>query len=174
MEPNGKKVVDAVEDQLESCAQVILDIEVVDSLLWPENLEVNLRYVLKHATRRGGNIFQLFDTSEKLEPLRGKQKTMVGKSQGRDGARQENGQNEWQGTSPAVPRQNLANARASAKLVVSWRRRRPLGLDGRQAKAKGCLRELGQGNVEVPWCLCKSVFPVSKWQARSENGQTKF
>ena len=137
---------DAVEDELESCAQVKADVDVVESLLKPEHLEVYLRYVLKHATGRGGNIFQLFDTSEKPEPLRGKQKTMVGKS-GKDGARQENRQIEWQGTSPAVPRQNPANARASAKLVVNWRRRRPLGLDGRQAKAKGCLRELGQGNA---------------------------
>ena len=73
----------AVEDYLESCAQVIVDIEVVERLLRPENLEVSLRYVLKHATRRGSNIFQLFDTSEKAEPLRGKQKTMVGKSRKR-------------------------------------------------------------------------------------------
>ena len=31
----------------------------------PENLEVSVRYVLKHATGRGSNIFQLFDTTEK-------------------------------------------------------------------------------------------------------------
>ena len=40
---------DAVGDYLESCAQVIVDIEVVESLLRPENLEDSLRYVLKHA-----------------------------------------------------------------------------------------------------------------------------
>ena len=56
---------DAVEDYLESCAQVIVDIEVVERLQRPENLEVSLRYVLKHATRRGSNIFQLFETSER-------------------------------------------------------------------------------------------------------------
>ena len=44
----------------------------VERLLWPENLAVSLKYVLKHATRRGSNIL--------AEPLRGKQKTMVGKS----------------------------------------------------------------------------------------------
>ena len=60
----------AVEDYLESCAQVIVDIEVVESFLRPENLEVSLRYVLKHATRRGSNILQLFDTSEKPNHLR--------------------------------------------------------------------------------------------------------
>ena len=33
----------------------MMDIEVVESLLRPENLEVSLRYVLKHATTRGSN-----------------------------------------------------------------------------------------------------------------------
>ena len=79
-----KKVMDAVEDYLESCAQIIVDIEVVERLLRPGNLEVSLRYVLKQATRRGSNIFQLFDTSEKPK-----------ESQCRNGARQENGPNEW-------------------------------------------------------------------------------
>ena len=53
----------AVEDYLESCAQVVVEIEVVERLLRPENLEVSLRYVLKHATCRSSNIFQPFDTS---------------------------------------------------------------------------------------------------------------
>ena len=44
---------DAVEDYLESCAQDIVDLDVVERLLKPENLEVSLRYVLKHATCRG-------------------------------------------------------------------------------------------------------------------------
>ena len=39
-----------MEDYLESCVHVIVDIEVVERLLRPENLEVSLRYVLKHAT----------------------------------------------------------------------------------------------------------------------------
>ena len=34
-----------------------VDIEVVEGMLRPENLEVSLRYVLKHSTRRGSNIF---------------------------------------------------------------------------------------------------------------------
>ena len=70
---------DAVEDYLESCARVTEDIVVVERLLRPENLEVSLKCVLKHATSRGSNTFQLFDTSEKLNHF----------------ARQENGQNEW-------------------------------------------------------------------------------
>ena len=92
--PMEKKVVDAVEDYLESCAQVIVDIEVVESLLRPENLEVSLRYVLKHATRRGSNIFQLFDASEKPNHFVASRRRWLG-NQGRNGARQEDVQNEW-------------------------------------------------------------------------------
>ena len=56
---------DAVEVYLENCAQVKVDIEVVESLLKPEKLEISPKYILKHSTRRGSNSFQLFDTSEK-------------------------------------------------------------------------------------------------------------
>ena len=89
-----KRVMDAVEYNLESCAQVIVYIEVVERLLTPENLEVSLRYVLKHATGRGSKIFQLFDTSEKPNHFVASRRRRL-ESQGRDGARQENGQNDW-------------------------------------------------------------------------------
>ena len=85
---------DTVEDYLESCAQVILDIEVVKRLLRPENLDVSLRYVLKHATRRDSNIFQLFDTSERPNHFVASRRRWL-ESQGGNGARQESGQNEW-------------------------------------------------------------------------------
>ena len=65
LEPRGKRMIDAVEDYLENCAQVTVNIDLVESLLRPENLEVSLRYVLKHASYESSNIFQLFDTSEK-------------------------------------------------------------------------------------------------------------
>ena len=55
--PIEKMVMDAVEDYLESCAQVILDVEVVERLLRLESLGVSLGYVLKHATRRGSHNF---------------------------------------------------------------------------------------------------------------------
>ena len=58
-----------MEDYLESCVQVIADVDVVERLLRPESLEVSLRYVLKHATNRGSNIFKRFDISKKAEPL---------------------------------------------------------------------------------------------------------
>ena len=55
--PIEKRVMDAVEDYLESGAPIIVDIDVVERLLRPENLEVSLKYVLKHAARRCSNIF---------------------------------------------------------------------------------------------------------------------
>ena len=52
-----------------------------------------LRYVLQHATRRGSNIFQL-DTSERPNHFVASRRRWL-ESQGRNGTRQENGQNEW-------------------------------------------------------------------------------
>ena len=89
--PIEKRVIDAVEDYLEHCAQVKVDIEEVERLLRPENLEVSLRYVLKHSTRRGSHIFQLFDTSEKPNHFVASRRRWL-ESQGRNGARQESGQ----------------------------------------------------------------------------------
>ena len=86
---NEKRVVDAVEDYLEKCAQVIVKIDLVESLLRPENLEVSLRNVLKHANYGGSNIFQLFDTTEKPNRLVASRRRL--ESQGRDGAQQESG-----------------------------------------------------------------------------------
>ena len=148
---------DAVEIIWKVCAQAKVDIEVVESFLRPENLEVSPRYVLKHAlNEKRQQYFPALRYIRKAEPLCGMQKTMVGKPGKRRctaGEWAEQGMTlsiKGQGKSPAVPRQNPTNAPASAKLVISKRRRRPLGLDGRQAKAKGCLREPGQGNAEIP------------------------
>ena len=63
MEFNGKK-------GYGDCANVKVDIEVLESSMEPENLEVSLRYVLKYSTRGGRNIFQLFETSERREKPR--------------------------------------------------------------------------------------------------------
>ena len=65
-----KMVIDAVEDYLETCAQVKVKIDFVESLPRPENLEVSSRYVLEHANNGSSNIFQLFDTAEKAESPR--------------------------------------------------------------------------------------------------------
>ena len=65
LELDRKMVMEPVEDYLENCDHVMVDIDIPESLLKPEKLEVCLRYVLKYSTRRGSYIFQLFDTSEK-------------------------------------------------------------------------------------------------------------
>ena len=45
---------DAVEGYLESCARVTVDIDAVERLLRPGNLEVSLKYVLKHEAEDDG------------------------------------------------------------------------------------------------------------------------
>ena len=86
-----KRVMDAVEDK---CAQVIVKIDLVESLLRPENLEVSSRSVLKHANCGGSNIFQLFDITDKPNHLVASRRRRL-ESLGRDDARQESGRNEW-------------------------------------------------------------------------------
>ena len=62
-----RKVIRAVEDYPETCADVKVDVEAVDRLIEPEEVEVCLRYTLKYSTRRGSSIFLFFDTEEKKE-----------------------------------------------------------------------------------------------------------
>ena len=81
-------MMDAAEEDLENCAPFKVYIEVVESLLRPENLEVSQRYVLKHSTRRDSNIFQLCDTSEKPNHFVASRRRWL-ESQESDGARQE-------------------------------------------------------------------------------------
>ena len=44
-----------------------LEIEELELLMGPEGLEVNLRYILMNASRRGSRIFEIFSTKEKRE-----------------------------------------------------------------------------------------------------------
>ena len=60
----------------------------------PENREISLKYILKYSTKGGSNIFQLFDTSEKQDHFVANRKRWL-ESQGKNGAQQEGGQNEW-------------------------------------------------------------------------------
>ena len=84
-----------MEDYLEKCAQVIVKTYLLESLLRPENLEVSLRYVLKHTTNYGsGNIFHFFDTAAKPNHLVASRRRRL-ESQERDDARQESGRKEW-------------------------------------------------------------------------------
>ena len=135
-----KGVTDAVEDYLENRS---------------------LRYVLKHGTGRGSNIFQLFDTSEKPNYFVACRRRCL-ESQGRDGARQENGQNECydfeyqgaKGNAPPCPystlqtllrQQSLSSAREEEDHwdVMEDRRRRGIAF---QKLAKEMLRYLDTSN----------------------------
>ena len=147
---------DAVVEYLENCSQIEVDIEVVESLLKPESRQVSPRYLLKHSTR-DRKIFQFFDTSEKPRTTLWQAEhdlwrvigdTVHGKRVGKTSGMILSIKELWQ--KPTVPRQNPTNAVAAAKFAVSQRRRRPLGRDGRQAKARYCLREMGKGNAEIP------------------------
>ena len=73
-----RKVMRAVDNYLESSADVQVGVGVLESLIEPEEEKVCLRYILKYSTRRGCSIFQFFSTSEKKGPYCCKQKTLVG------------------------------------------------------------------------------------------------
>ena len=187
-------------DYLESCAQVIVNIEVVERLLRPENLKISLRDVLMHATGRGSNLFQLFDTSEKPNHFVASRRRWL-ESQGRDGARQENGQNEWcdlgslgAGAKPPpcpnstlqtpLPQQSSSSAREEEYQwdVMEDRRRRRIAFEN---LAKGMLRYLDNSNdvkvgitelqdrVVVPWQFGISIQQVAQ-QAMNDNGKKNF
>ena len=90
-----RRVMEAAEDYLESCANMKVDIEVLERLMEPENREISLRYIMKYSTRGGSNIFQLFDTSEKQDHFVANRKRWL-ESQRKNGAQQESWRNEWQ------------------------------------------------------------------------------
>ena len=145
----GRKVMGAVENYLESCADIKVDIDALARFVEPEDEGVCLRYILTYSTRGGSHFFQSF-------LIHARKRINSWRIEGVGWSTQEEGAsthwrwpNEWrdlqyQGAvakASAVPRQHLTDAPASAKLVVTCRRRRSLGLDGRLAKAKDCLRE---------------------------------
>ena len=172
----------------------------VERLPRPENLEVSLRYVLKHATGRGSNIFHLFDTSEKPNHFVASRRRWL-ESQGRDGARQENGQNEWydleyQGSKAKappcpdrtletpLPQQSASSAREEGDhwVLMEDTRRRRVAFEN---LAKEMLRYLDnsddvkvgitelQQRLEVPVQISISIQQVAQ-QARNESGQKMF
>ena len=122
-------------------------------------------------------------------------------SQGKTVHSKESGQNEWhffehQGvmaTAPPCPERTLKNVVAAEKFAFVQGGRRPLGRDGRQAKAEYRFREDGQENAEIPrrqwWCqsghhwIARTVRNIGKvsisirqvaQQAMNENGQQIF
>ena len=89
-----KRVMEAAEDYLENCANMKVDIEVLDRLVEPENRKISLRYILKYSTREGSNIFQFLDTSDKQHHFVANRKRWL-ESQEENGAQRESWQNEW-------------------------------------------------------------------------------
>ena len=168
---------DAVEDYSESCAQIIVDIEVVERLLRPESLEVSLRYVLEHATGEAAKSSSS-STSERPNHFAASRRRWL-ESQGRNGARQENGQNEWYDLEYQVARahvppcpdstlqthlsqQSSSSAREEEDrwVLMEDRRRRWIAFE---TLAKEMLRYLD--NRDDWRCLGKSVFLFSKWSS---------
>ena len=171
----------------------------MESLPRPENLEVSLRYVLKHATYGGSNIFQLFDTAEKPNHLVASRRRWL-ESQGRDDARQESGRNEWcdfgyQGAKAKAPpchnntlQTPMPQQNSSAReeedhwVLMEDRRRRRIAFEN---LAKGMLRYLDNCNevkvgitelqerVEVPAQIGITIQQVAR-QTTNEDGQKKF
>ena len=165
-----------------------------------ENFEVSLKYVLKHATFRSSNIFQLFDTSEKPNHFVANRRRWL-ESQGSGDARQENGRNEWydlgyQGAKAKappcpnstlqtpLPQQSSASAREDEDHweVMEERRRRRIAFEN---PAKGMLRYLDNCNdvkvgitelqerVEVPAQICISVQQAVQQRFSKYSGKKK-
>ena len=137
----------AVEDNLEKCADIKVDIEELERLMEPEDEEVCQRYILKYSTRGGSNIFKLFDTSEKKDHLVGSLE-----HQGERVAVQERWHNEWHdieyhgavAKAPPCPDRTLETPLPQRSSSSDREEGGSLGIDGRQAKAKRCLRKRGQ------------------------------
>ena len=59
-----QRVIDAVEDYLENCAQVIVENDLVENLLRPENLEVSLKVRLEARNLQGAATFSSSSTHQ--------------------------------------------------------------------------------------------------------------
>ena len=185
---------------MENSAQVKVDIEVVESLLQPENREMSSEYILKHSTTRGSNIFQLFDTIQKPKHFVASRRRWM-KSQGKSGAQQESWQHELRdieyfgviATSPPCPERTLKTPLPQQSppsfreeegrwvLMEDTRRRgfafeklakRMLRFLEKSEKVKVGISEL-QERREVPVQIGISTQQVAQ-QGRSENGQKIF
>ena len=195
-----RKVIRAVEEYLEKCADTQVDIEALECLMEPEDEEVFLRYILKYATRGGSNIFQLFDTAEKKDRFVANRRRWL-ECQGKKVAPQERWQNEWHaikyrgvhGKSPPCPERTLktplpqqcsssSRDEESQWVAVEDRRRRRAAFE---ETAKGFLRHLEdsedskvsvtelQEQLGISEEAGISVKQVAQ-QARNENGQNMF
>ena len=63
-----RKVADAMGNYMEKkCIDIKVEIAALELLVEPEEAEDCLRYILKHAKRKGSRIFEIFDTQEKKD-----------------------------------------------------------------------------------------------------------
>ena len=63
------KVTARMEQYLNARDCMKLEIKELELQLGPEGSEVNLRYILRNASRKGGRIFEIFNTKEEREHL---------------------------------------------------------------------------------------------------------
>ena len=70
---------------MERCIDIRVEIKTLERLMEPEEAEVRLRDIPKHATRRGSNIFQIFDTKDE-------KKTILWQAEGAGWSTKERGQ----------------------------------------------------------------------------------
>ena len=125
------KVIAAMEDYLDKCIDIEVEIAVLELLLEPEEAQICLRYIPKHEKRRGSNVFEIFDTKEKDVASRRRWLEY----QGERVALQERWQNDWQDMKYEVngrgSRKIDVNALAAAKLFFKLGGRKPVELCGR-------------------------------------------
>ena len=192
-----KRVIDAVEDYLEKCAQVM-----VKKLIWWKACKGQRTLRSRQGRRklRGSYIFQLFDTAEKPNHHVASRRRRL-ESQRRDDARHESGRNEWydlgyQGAkakAPPCPNSTLQtplpqqSSSSARKEEYHWelreeRRRRRIAFEN---LTKGMLRYLDncnevkvgitelQARVEVPVQIGIFIEQVAQ-QAMNEDGQKIF
>ena len=90
-----KRVIAAMEDYLEKCINIQVEIAALELLMGPKEAEVCLRYILKRAKRRGCGIFEILDSEEREDHFVASRIRWL-EYQGERVALQENGQNDWQ------------------------------------------------------------------------------
>ena len=142
---------DAVEDYVVNSVQGKVDIEVVESLLQPKNRVISPEYILKHSTRRGSYIFQLFDTLEKPKHFVASRRRWL-KSQGKKTA-----------TSPPCPERTLKTP-LPQQSSPSFREEEGQWVLMEDRRTRGFAFEK---NCKNDWRYAyKSVFPFRKWPSR--------
>ena len=125
----------------------------------PEEAEVSLRYILKHAKRKGGGIFEIFDTEERKEHFVASRRRWL-EYRGDRVALQESLQNDWQDVNYEVivakappcpersmktplPQQGSSSTReeGSQWIFVEDRRKRRVAFEERAKRMLGYLED---------------------------------